>query len=50
MEIFHLKKFNDVAFKKQYQTKISNRFTTLVNLSDDANDVDISRAWEGIRL
>jgi hypothetical protein len=46
-EELSLKKLNDVAFKEQYQVKISNRFPALENFDDD--DVDISRAWENIR-
>jgi uncharacterized protein YaaR (DUF327 family) len=35
-----------VEINKQYQVKISNRFTALDNLENE--DVDISRAWESI--
>jgi hypothetical protein len=31
-ERFNLKKLNDVAFKEQYQVKISNSFAVLENL------------------
>jgi len=51
MEVFNLKKLNDVEVKKQYQVKISNRFAALENLDDDDDDdddVDINRIWESI--
>jgi hypothetical protein len=35
-----------VEVNKQYQVKISNRFGALENMNDD---VDINRAWKGIR-
>jgi hypothetical protein len=48
MEIFNLKRLNDVSIKEQYQVKISNMFADFKNLEDD--DVDISRALESIRI
>jgi hypothetical protein len=47
MELFNLKRLNDVEVKEQYQDNISNRFATLENLkdnNDDDNRVDISMA------
>jgi hypothetical protein len=48
MERFNLKKLNYVEVKEQYQVKISNRCVALEDLNYD--DVDISRAWESIRI
>jgi hypothetical protein len=47
MEMFNLKKLNEVKHKEQYQVEISNRFAALENLDDD--DGDINRDWETIR-
>jgi hypothetical protein len=43
MEMFNLKKLNEVVGKEQYRVEISNRFAALENLD---GDVDINRAWE----
>jgi len=45
-ERFNLRKLNELEVRKQYQIDITNRFTALVNLSDDG---DINRAWENIK-
>ena len=37
MERFNLKKLNELEVRKQYQIKISNRFTALDNLNDKEN-------------
>jgi hypothetical protein len=51
LEKLNLKKPNFVEVKEQYQVRISNRFAALENLDeDDDDDVNISRAWEGIRM
>jgi len=42
-----------VEVKEPYQVKISGRFVALENLDDDDDDdddMDISRAWESIRI
>ena len=44
-ERFNLRKLKDLEVKKQYQIEITNRFSVLVNVSDD----DINRAWENIK-
>jgi len=49
MEIFILKKLNDVEVKEQYQVKISNRFAALENFDDD-HDVNINRSRISIRI
>jgi hypothetical protein len=39
--------------KEWYQVKISYRFAALGNLDDDdddVGDVDISKAWENVRI
>jgi hypothetical protein len=41
VEIFNLKKLNDVDAKERYHIKISNRFAALQKLDD--KDVDISK-------
>jgi len=46
MQKFNLKKLNDVEVKEEYQV-MSHRFAIFENLGDD--DVDINRAWGGIR-
>ena len=45
MDVFNLRKPNELEVRKQYQTEISNRFAALENLSDRK---DINRAWENI--
>jgi len=45
-ERFNLRKLNELEFRKQYQTVISNRFSALENLSDSEG---INRAWENIK-
>ena len=45
MEIFNLRKLNELEARKNYQIKISNRFAALENLNDSD---DINRAWENI--
>jgi len=45
---FHLRKLSDAEVREQHEVKISNRFAALANLDDDDDDMDISRAWEGI--
>jgi hypothetical protein len=45
VEIFNLRKVSELEIRKQYQIKISNKFTNLENLSDSEN---INRAWENI--
>jgi pyruvate-formate lyase-activating enzyme len=48
MEIFNLKKKPKLyEFKEQHEVKITNRYTALENLNDDA--VNISRVWDSIR-
>jgi len=42
VERFNLRKLNKLEVRKQYQIKISNRFSTMENLSDSK---DINRAW-----
>jgi hypothetical protein len=42
MEIFNLRRLNDVEVKEQHQVKIWNRFAALENLED----MDINMAWE----
>ena len=46
MEKFNLRKLNELAVRKQYQIKLSNRFAALKNLIDTE---DINRAWENIK-
>jgi hypothetical protein len=46
VEIFNLRKLNDLEVRKQYQIKISNRFTALEKLNDSEN---INRAWKNIK-
>jgi hypothetical protein len=45
MERFNLKKQSELEVRKQYQIKISNRFTAL----DNNYSKDINRAWENIK-
>jgi hypothetical protein len=45
-ERFNLRKLNELEFRKQYQLKISNRYSALEKLSDSEN---ITRAWEKIK-
>jgi hypothetical protein len=62
MEIFNLKKLNDVEVKEWYQVKITDRFAALKNFdggggssNDDDDDddgynyVDMNRDWESVR-
>ncbi|PNF23403.1 hypothetical protein B7P43_G12243 [Cryptotermes secundus] len=46
MEMFSLKKLNEVEDKEQYCVEISNLFTALENLE---TEVDVNKAWETIR-
>jgi hypothetical protein len=46
MEMFNLKKWNEVEGKEQYRVEISNRFTALEILH---TEVDINRGWKTIR-
>jgi hypothetical protein len=48
MEMFNLKKIDDVEVKAQYQVKISSRFAALEILDDDDDD-DVSGARESNR-
>jgi len=43
MEIFSLRKLNELEVRKRYHIKISSRFSALENLNDGE---DINRAWE----
>jgi hypothetical protein len=45
--LFNLQKLNNVAVKKKYEPKISNRFANLENL--DYDDMNISMAWKSIK-
>ena len=45
MKRFNLRKLNELEVRKEYQSKISNSFAALENLSDTQ---DINRAWENI--
>jgi hypothetical protein len=46
LEIFDLKKLNDLEVKKKYQVEISNRYAALESLDESFN---INNAWESIR-
>jgi len=46
VETFNLRKLNELEVRKQYQIKISNRFTAFENLRDSK---DINRGWENIQ-
>jgi hypothetical protein len=46
LEIFDLKRLDDVEVKEKYQVEISNRFAALESLDDS---FDINNAWESIR-
>ena len=46
VERINLSKLDGLKVRKEYQIKISNRFTALENLRDSE---DISRAWENIK-
>jgi hypothetical protein len=46
MEIFNLRKLNELDVRKHYQTETSNKFPALENLIDSK---DINRAWENIK-
>jgi DNA repair ATPase RecN len=43
---FNLRKLNKLEVRKQYQSKILNRFASLQNLYDSK---DINRVWENIK-
>jgi 50S ribosomal subunit-associated GTPase HflX len=43
VEIFKIRKLNELEVRKQHRIKISNRYADLENLSDSE---DIKRAWE----
>jgi hypothetical protein len=45
-ERFNLRKLNELEVRKQYQSKITDRFAALENLD---NDGDINMAWENIK-
>jgi len=45
MQIFNLRKLNELEVRKQYQIEITNRFAALENLNDDEN---VNRTWENI--
>jgi len=47
MELFNIKKLNNIKIKEQYEVKISNRFAALENVDDNVED--INRAWADIR-
>ena len=46
VEIFNLRKLNELEVRKLYQIKISIRFETLENASDSE---DIKRAWKNFK-
>jgi hypothetical protein len=46
MEMFNLKKLNEVGDKEQYRVEFLNRFAALEDLDIE---VDINSAWEMIR-
>ena len=46
VKTFNLRKLSELEIRKQYQIKISNRFTVLDNLNDSE---DINSAWETIQ-
>jgi hypothetical protein len=46
VERFNLKKLSELEVRKQYQIKISNRFSALENLNVSE---DINKAWENIK-
>jgi hypothetical protein len=46
LEIFSLRRLNELEVRKQYQIEITKKFADLEN-SD--NDRDINRAWENIK-
>jgi hypothetical protein len=52
MERFTLEKISNVEVYEQWEVKISNRFAAFENFDNDDNndDVDISRAWESVRI
>jgi len=45
-ERFNLRNLNELEFRKEYQTEITNRFAALENLSGGEY---INRAWENIK-
>jgi hypothetical protein len=46
VEIFNLRKLNELEVGKEYHIEISNRFVALENLSDSKG---INRAWENMK-
>ena len=46
VEKFNLRTLNELEVRKEYQTKISNRFAALDNLSDSE---EINRAWQNMK-
>jgi hypothetical protein len=46
VEIFNLRKLNDLEVRKQYQIKFSNRFAALEIINDSEN---INKAWENMK-
>ena len=46
MDVFNLRKPNELEVIQEYQIKISNRFAVLDNL---CGSEDINRAWESIK-
>jgi hypothetical protein len=46
VESFNLKKLSELEVRKQYQVRITKRFSSLENLNDSQN---INRAWENIK-
>jgi len=46
VEGFNLRKLSELEVRKQYQMKISDRFSALENLNDSE---DINRAWGNIQ-
>jgi hypothetical protein len=47
MDRFDLRKLNGAEVKEQYEVNILNRFAAFENLADN---VEISRAWENVRI
>jgi hypothetical protein len=56
VERFNLKKLNDVEVKVQYHVELPTRFAAFETYlhddddDDDDDDVDVSKAWESIRM
>jgi hypothetical protein len=40
MELFNIKKLNNIKIKEQYEVKISNRFAALENVDDNVEDIN----------